>query len=263
MKKLALTLSATVAMLVAAPSLALAFTPSTLFKLDATAVVEFVPASKEFKYTFQFKNDASSQQDIDQFGVSHGSPISDIRSPAGWTSSENFLGEPVVMWMIESFDEIQVRPGASQDGFSFSSKGVPTIQTWYAQSDYVYLVPESEGPEIRQGAQTNFWNNCKMGGTVAPGTPASASPLDTLEQLIALQDRAFNANWYTDRGIHNSLMSKLQNAQGQLQRGKANPAGNQIKAYLNELSAKRGKKLGNTTFGLLNALASYLHTQLN
>ena len=63
-----------------------------------------------------------------------------------------------------------------------------------------------------------------------------------------------------DQGIQNSLDSKLQAAIDSFNKGNTTAAKNQLGAFLNEVSAKKGKEIDDA---LADALSAYAHEILN
>jgi hypothetical protein len=63
----------------------------------------------------------------------------------------------------------------------------------------------------------------------------------TIEDLIAYINEAYKTGSVNNKGIANSLISKLETARAQLDKGKSKQAINALEAFLNELEAQRGK----------------------
>jgi hypothetical protein len=63
----------------------------------------------------------------------------------------------------------------------------------------------------------------------------------TIEDLIAYINKSYKTGSINNKGIANSLISKLETARVQLDKGKSKQAINALEAFLNELEAQKGK----------------------
>jgi len=75
--------------------------------------------------------------------------------------------------------------------------------------------------------------------TFTPSTGEVLTPADAIERLIA-KVRSLNLH----KGTENSLIAKLESAIKSLDKGKDNAAVNKLGAFVNEVEAQSGKKIG-------------------
>jgi anti-sigma28 factor (negative regulator of flagellin synthesis) len=73
----------------------------------------------------------------------------------------------------------------------------------------------------------------------------------TLNDLIAYIRNAHEEGKISPEGIANSLISKLEEAKKQLEKGKSKQAVNALNAFLNELSAQHQKHISDEVYGYL------------
>jgi len=65
-----------------------------------------------------------------------------------------------------------------------------------------------------------------------------------------------------DKGITNSLSSKIDSAADPIEKGNTKPAINKLEAFINEVNAQDGKKLTSVQAQALRAAANLIITQL-
>ncbi len=66
-----------------------------------------------------------------------------------------------------------------------------------------------------------------------------------------------------EKGIENSLVSKVNNAQKSLEKGNDDAAINQLQAFINQIEAQRGKKISEETVDMLIAYANNVIAQID
>jgi hypothetical protein len=108
----------------------------------------------------------------------------------------------------------------------------------------------------------NFFVNSNKGDIIGPGKLAPLSSLEAINGLIEIQDKTFQYRWFKSSGLNNSLQVKLKAALDSARKKNWNAANNQLRAYLNEVNAQRGKGLGNTTADLFEANINYIEMLL-
>lgn len=99
-----------------------------------------------YVYRYTVTNDATSQQDLDDFAIDFAPPIQDIVNPEDWTSDIVYgrdsvlwgaLGEPIITPDLPPAgippDDAQLAPGATLSGFGFKSPNPPGPVTFYAR----------------------------------------------------------------------------------------------------------------------------------
>lgn len=107
--------------------------------VQVSANVGYDTATHLYSYSYTVFSAASSLQEIDRFAIETVEPVSNIESPPGWASQEQFGGQPVISWYaIEVADPnqvdddasippstVQIMPGDMLAGFSFKSTSPP------------------------------------------------------------------------------------------------------------------------------------------
>jgi len=98
------------------------------------------------------------------------------------------------------------------------------------------------------------------------GNSASASVtfnvVADIYSLIAARQRVQELGWIVKQGTLKSLDAKLNAAKAAIERGQFNSARNQLKAFLNELNAQKGKAVSQQAYDLLRADALYVISRL-
>jgi hypothetical protein len=237
---------------------ALAFIPSTKFGLEVQAIVTYAKAEKLFHYNYHVYSSPSSEQDVGYFGIYiDNGDISNVASPHGWSSAFGMEGQPLQMWYVDTISHPPILPGKTERGFSFLSRRLPSIKTWYAKSTYRWTAttPEEYGKLLTLD-QGGFFNNSVVGGITGPGPVPSTDPNQMIAYLLKLQSDAFQAKWIRNGELQRSLSLKLEAAQRSIFAGKSQEGLAQLKAYFSEIKAHKGHGLGYTTSDLLLSVAS-------
>jgi len=240
-------------------------TLNILYYPSAKEFTETVHASARLSgdslaYAYTVENSINSLQSVYLFDVSISSTVKSTGTPKEWgvRVGEGILAIPRVMW--SSSDSINnIAPGTTLGGFTFSSKGLPSIKSYYAMAFVLPPVVEVEPDSIVGGG--GFLKRSKIGRTLAPTDPPNPFiPLAFLDTLISYKHQAFALGWIKNQGIANSLNQKLENARRQLERGNKTPARNMLRAFVNEVEAlnKQGKQLTSEAYALLKFNAEYL-----
>jgi hypothetical protein len=110
-------------------------TPPNKVNVTITATVTFDASTNLFTYQYTVANAATSQQEVADIAIDFATPVSNIVSPFGWTSTV-FADRNTVHWKATAAaplasDQVdvgqappglfQVKPGTSLSGFSFQS----------------------------------------------------------------------------------------------------------------------------------------------
>ena len=110
------------------------------------ADVKYDAASGLYTYAYTVSNDAASAQEVDRILLDFVPPISNIISPRGWSSDEEYFvrTRSIMGWdAMELADPdsapnnaslssiVQIKPGATLDGFSFRSPKPPGPVKYY------------------------------------------------------------------------------------------------------------------------------------
>lgn len=259
------------------------YEPTTKVKPKVKTTVGFKDGT--YTYSYEVFNDTESIQRLYEFGIECKIPISEIITPWTWRDGK-YTFVPVFHWVNTRADDVGLEPGippgSSTSGFSFKSRGLPSIVTSYFRGLVRYYV---EGWVNEEGTFCpGFWstslvfpdeppewvsevlrplrkfpNNSVQGKTVGPVAPLEIfEPLSFLDNLISLKEQAYSLGWIDNKGILNSLDQKLEAAKKNIQKGKIKTAKNILNAFINEVEAQKGKHLSSEAYALLKFNAQYL-----
>ncbi|MBI4667998.1 MAG: hypothetical protein HY747_02250 [Elusimicrobia bacterium] len=159
----------------------------------------------------------------------------------------------------------QIQPSQSVSGFKLQSRGLPGVRDCEARP---YLNFDDLPDEIAEDAEKAYQFRLSLsfhGKTIGPSAPKGLDPASLLDYLIDQKHQAKQAGWISGpgaEGMEKSLDAKLNAAKDAVGRGQNNAARNQLKAFLNEVEAQRGKALNNNTYLLLKLNAQYILTKL-
>jgi hypothetical protein len=209
----------------------------------------------QFHYRIHIKK--SSLQSAEQFAVknySHKEPIHDIKPPKWYFSH---LRHRLVNWQIsQMFDPYLpngMRPGTTDSLFAITSTGLPRPGLYYLKGN---------NGDINYNTE-DLVTNSVQGTTLCPYDPPN--PFDAggfTDTLRSFTTQACNLKWIDNKGICQSLQTKLKNVQKQLGKGKTKTAINDLQAFINEVEAQKGKHLTGEGYGLLYFNGVYLMQQL-
>jgi hypothetical protein len=209
----------------------------------------------QFHYRIHIKK--SSLQSLEQFAVrnySHKKPIHDIKPPKWYFSH---LRHRLVNWQIsQMFDPYLpnvMRPGTTDSLFAITSTGLPRPGLYYLKGN---------NGDINYNTEDLVTNSAE-GTTLCPYDPPD--PFDAgvfTDTLRSFTTQACNLKWIDNKGICQSLQTKLKNVQKQLSKGKTKTAINDLQAFINEVEAQKGKHLTSEGYGLLYYNGEYLLKKL-
>ncbi len=124
------------------------------------------------------------------------------------------------------------------------------------------LPPEGKILVFNNYPQMFYYYNDSTNQSV-PVNATTVMPVETLlDTLISLKHQALAEGWIDNRGIANSLDSKLDNARKKLASGDSTTAKNMLNAFVNEVEAQNGKHLTSEAYALLKYNAEYLIDRL-
>jgi hypothetical protein len=209
----------------------------------------------QFHYRIHIKK--SSLQSLEEFAVKNYSQEepTKIIKPAKWTFSP--ADSQLVRWQVSPmFDPILpnvMHPGTTDSLFAFISARLPRPGTYYSKGNNG-AIKYNTGDLV---------TNSVRGTTLCPYDPSD--PFDTrvfTDSLRSFTSQACNLKWIDNKGICQSLQTKLKNVQKQLGKGKTKTAINDLQAFINEVEAQKGKHLTSEGFGLLYYNGEYLLKKL-
>ena len=211
-----------------------------------------------FTYIYSLTSTPKSIQEVHSFSVVTDKNYPDANSPDGWEVHKSTSPglPPMVDWtagwgdlpegkVVPSHGNIDPSPfniksGNSLTGFSFESKGLPGVTTFFSEG-FVKIPDVTEEP-VEEGPHSprDFGRDAFKGGTVGPVAVSDTSLGGLIDRLISLKDSMPGYGWITNQGIINSLNVKLNSAKQSILKGNNKAAQNQLNAFINELEAQKG-----------------------
>lgn len=220
------------------------FEPATKIAVTLTPRTTYSKTTQAVTYNYTLKSDRSSVQSVWAFAIKYDSPVFDGHSQGYW-DAWSFDEEP--FFKFNAMDEpYRLKPGTTISGFSFSSKGLPAVQTYHAQGDApMPEIPEDtpEGFNEKEFAiATDFFHNSVKAHTVGPAAITTAAPAPDIIAFMLAQIKAVTElGWIDNRGIENELEKKLEGALAAVNKGKTKTTRNKLKAFLHDVREKSGK----------------------
>lgn len=248
-------------------------------KVDPTVKAYIVRDSTTGDYVYNFKvsNGNKAKQLLDTITIKFFATIYDQTAPsADWSMGEYRVGRTDTWeWSNTKGIPDGIPPDGMQDGFSFKSKGLPSIidMFFWGKKRARYSVPYDDDPEEihesfgrvftrvqLQYPQTKETVTRKSIGPKDP--PSDFKPIEFLDYITDLKHQSTTLGWITHQGIEQSLDAKLENAKKKLEAGDTKTSKNILNAFLNEVEAQKDKHLTFEAYGLLKYNAQYLIDRL-
>ena len=254
------------------------FEPSTKINVEVS-VSSIILQADMFLYSYKVCSKQDSRQNIYHITFELSEFPQQPLAPQGWTPpDENFFmvdrdrkgetGIKIYGWLSDDTNNFDIKPGQCAEGFSFKSAKMPGIKAYFAQGFTKDDLPRmahggepSEEDEEAFGDLADFFINSVSSKTVLPDVEASTSPVVLIDRLISLKHQAAQLGWIYgpgSDGIVNSLDVKLEAAKKSVLGNKNKTAVNQLKAFINEIEAQRGKHLNDNAYYLLKINAEFI-----
>ncbi len=201
------------------------FEPAT--KVDPAVRAVVMRESDRYQYEYQVTNGASSQQRLESFAVEHFASFEDVRKPDETWNQGAYRFAPLIDWAElgnhpkgfgTPYDGIA--PDSSEAGFSFVSRGLPSIVTAYFQGRTgVLAFPDEPPPEVKALLRPlrKFPADYVLRRTVGPR--AVPDPLDGLvfiDTLSTYVAEAAELDWITDAAVRADIETHLADARNAL-----------------------------------------------
>lgn len=248
---------------------------SSKVKPEIHANVSTDETSGTYVYSFEVSNLPRAILLLDNISVRHLAPVFEAKSPEPqreWSSGE-YEGKSAWNWTKTSGAQSGIPAGKSAKGFSFKSKGIPTIvDTWFAgerRVKYRGPSPESDTVEVNMSFERVFEKletqypdkiasvvKLRTLGPVIP--PEKFTPNEAIEYMSNLVKQSLDLGWIKNAGIAKSLEAKLATSGKKLGTGDVQTAKNVLNAFVNEIEAQKGKQLTSEGFALLYFSGKYL-----
>lgn len=172
-------------------------------------------------------------------------------------------------------DTLLPAPGSTVSGFTMMSKAPPGIRAFTAYPDFNVYEFYPDIDEDTTAALDSAYNLIYAyvdsmkntvnyhGWTIAPtAPPLNFSYASWIDTLISYKHQSVSLGWIDNKGIANSLDSKLNSAKKKLAAGDSTAAKSILNAFVNEVEAQNGKHLTSEAYALLKYNAIYLIAKL-
>lgn len=237
------------------------FIPATQFQANVGVTVEL--SSMGITYSYRVSNSTSSQQSINSIFVELNKNTVDGIAPSGWDFGITGGADPTQRgnWSSVTVGS-DIAPGTARDGLSMTSRFAPTIGPIFLRGN-APLPSYEDGEDIPDGVfPATVYDDAVIIHTLVPSSFTVAGSSVSIALLERLKHQAYDQGWITSAGVVTSLDAKLAAAREALERGQENTAGNQLRAFLNELEAQRGKKVNESAYFLLKTNAAIILSKL-
>ncbi len=243
------------------------FEPATkLFPTIGTRVSKY---SDSLLYEYSVRNDASSIQRLQDFDIEIGSSLSNMVNPGtswrngfysiasvfGWYDSKGENGAP------DPFDGIA--PDSAENGFSFSSAGLPAIVNSYARGKTTVILsfPDEPPSEIVDALRPlrAFPHNSIVRRTVGPKDPPFPfDALSFLDTLMAFVSESHSLNWIGSSIIASKYTNYFGSAKTQLHGNNISVARATLQQVLIDVDVDSASTLTSEAYALLHHNTEYL-----
>ena len=248
-------------------------------KVTAEALVSVQTLSNSnLEYQYTLINSTISRQDISGFALQVDTQIATSNmSPApGWEADRCCMpidGKLFATWSPGSGDPF-VKRGAKLTGFKIVSKNLPGMKEFRAEGFTAKFLPSADKfqgePTVEEGeiiGTIQSWDSgTAAGATIGPDPISSdATPASLLERLIAAKHQSVSFGWISGPGVDGvvqGLDAKLNAAKDSVARDQNKTAANQLKAFVSEIEAQRGKHLNDNAYFLLKVNAEFIISRL-
>lgn len=239
------------------------FEPGTKIKGKVNVKIEFVPAIESYRYNYEVFSSKSSLQKIDYFTLGWFKvPVTNIAfrgpdDPSNWWPLPTLLDErePLIQWC--GYEEGKIKPGSTQTGFSFESKGLPGIVDCYLQGDTEtpFLPEEDETVDL----PPDSFHDSIAGKTVGPSAiPEPFNSEEFLNNIVSLKDESFKLGWIDTRMLSFRLGNRLRAIGKAISEKDASLAKDLIQSFIKEVESLKDEHLTPEAYYILKFNAQYL-----
>ncbi len=239
--------------------------------------VVFDSDTQEYIYNYEVGNQTGIIQSIADIVIKYMAPIYDAKAPSEDWYMNRYRGKDAWHWTNYPPG---ILPGETKSGFFFKSKGVPTIvnSVFLGGKRAIYSPPGDYDTDdvvesfdrVMKTLEEQYPEKFEyvVRKTIGPTAPPSDfKPLDFLNYIIDLKHQSTSLGWIRDKGIEQSLDTKLENAKKKIEQGNVGAAKNILEALINEVEAQgcesyescpSGKHLTSEAYALLKYNVRYL-----
>lgn len=238
------------------------FEPGTKIEALIKTEIRFFPNIQKYKYSYQVINSNKSRQKIDSFAVEYGDAIDHVTLPTDRLFIDKMLDEQMVFRTIANWG-VTIKPGESQNGFSFESKGLPGIVDSYLKG-YVPLPPPFPKGGAPGDKPPDFFHNSIAGKTVGPvAVPEKFVPEEFLSNLISLKDESFKLGWIDTRMLSFRLGNRLKAIGKAIDEKNTLMAKDLTQSFIKEVASLKDEHLTPEAYYILKFNAQYLLDHLS
>ena len=161
--------------------------PANKVIVTATHTVEYDDASGLFTYSYAFRSDSMSLQEVDFIHLPVRGSVTNIRSPKGWGGGTNIDGS-MIIWGADDPAGIiippgyiddgnilpsiyQIKPGVTLGGFSYQSPDPAAETPFYAQGFVKLDVVDESDPNAVYPPVLTLEQDSYSATTVSPAAP--------------------------------------------------------------------------------------------
>lgn len=240
------------------------FEPGTKIRGKVNVKIEFIPTIKSYKYNYEVISSKNSLQDIDGFTLGWlKAPVTNISprkpdGPSNWWAVPALLDEqePLIQWA--GHEKGMTKPGSTQTGFSFESKGLPGIVDSYLQgyTDIPGPFPEGGAPG---GKPPDFFHNSIAGKTVGPvAVPEPFNSEEFINNIISRKDESFKLGWIDTRMLSFKLGNRLRAIGKAISEKNVLMAKDLTQSFIEEVESLKDEHLTPEAYYILKFNAQYL-----
>lgn len=215
----------------------------------------------ELRFSYKISNEAGSDQSIWAFGVATQTPVENLESPPTWVVLPGKIDPEtfgVPWWAKDSTGFIH--PNSQVEGFSFLSRGLPSIGDYSARG-WVELPNADVEPDSTIGGEE--WRKGKSGSTVVPiDPPMPFVPTEFLDTLSSYVTRSTILGWINDQQVAQKYVSYFATAIGNIENNDLTSARTGLLHVLQEATADSATYLSDEAYALVRYNTEYLLGQL-
>ncbi|MDZ7806092.1 MAG: hypothetical protein U5K71_03135 [Gracilimonas sp.] len=210
-----------------------------------------------FEYNYDLKSLDNSIQEIYRFKIFGLENVASTETPIGWFKLNSTANNSAGWASKDSLNRIS--PDERKDGFIIRSKNLPGIVNFKVWG----WVPVPVFDEVPDSTENSSSFDGKLGTTIGPvHLPDKKTANELLNTLHSYLSFSCDTTWIENQGICNSLQAKLENVQEQVAQNNNKAAGNNLRAFLNQLNALKEKQISSEVYALLYFNGVFLKERL-
>ncbi len=236
------------------------YEPATKLDVVVEARVEFDEEERLFRYAYSLWNLESSGQKLQSFYLETHASLNNVESPdPGWYSRgftdylrKQFRADGGWSWSDTEQGRLGMSPGQKVQGFSFLSRGLPSVVKCYVRHYASQKGVGEELPEELHAAIDRVAWEVPSGPTVGPMTPPeriqSATFLDRMTEMV---DVSLQQGWITSAEFGREVQQSLREAREAFQSGNREAAQTLLRRLLARVEQEKKRLLLSEAYALL------------